>query len=70
MPTGDFNVKPGDTSYDVITKGQIQAGADPMEIPKIPHGSKWVAKLNRPLRSAYMIAHGSEPDFTNYAHTS
>ena len=70
MRTGDFNIKPGDTSYDVITKGKIQDGTSPAEIPKIPHGSKWVAKLKRPLRSAYMTSHGSEPDFTNFAHTS
>lgn len=67
---GDFNTKPGDTSYNVITKGQIQDDTDPADIPNIPYGSKWVAKLDRPLRSAYMISHGSEPDFTNFAQTS
>lgn len=66
---GDFNIKPGDSAYNMITCG----GIDPDHVdfpPKAPDGSsatKWFPNNFTPMKSAYKEVIGSEPDFTNYA---
>jgi len=63
--SGDFNIKPGDPQYQLITTGSI----DPASIayPEAKWGDTWQPSLSEPLRSAYAEAFGQEPDFTNYA---
>ncbi len=63
--TGDFNIKPGDLQYQLITTGAI----DPASVayPEAKWGDTWQPSLSEPLRSAYQEAFGQEPDFTNYA---
>ena len=62
---GDFNLKPGDGGYDLITTGGIPDTHD--AAPGAPPGELWDTKLSYPMRSAYKVALGSEPDFTNHA---
>lgn len=70
---GDFNFKPRDSSYKMITTGQL----DPShrDFPKkasIFDGSlpeKWMPTLRFPMKSAYHEVLGHEPDFTNFAQT-
>lgn len=70
---GDFNIKPHDASYKMITSGKM----DPShrDFPKkasVSDGSlpeKWMPKLRFPMKSAYKEVLGHEPDFTNYAQT-
>lgn len=67
---GDFNFKPGDESYRMITTGQIDAGhRDYPKRSSVPDGSdpgKWMPRVRYPMKSAYKAVLGSEPDFTNY----
>lgn len=66
---GDFNIKPGDSAYEMITSG----GIDPDHAhfpPRAPDGSeagKWFPGRFEPMKSAYRELTGKEPDFTNYA---
>jgi 2',5'-phosphodiesterase len=60
---GDFNIKPGDPSYQLITTGKLDKG-DPC-YPSPKNGYEWISTID-PLRSAYGESSG-EPDFTNYA---
>jgi 2',5'-phosphodiesterase len=62
---GDFNLKPGDGGYDLITTGDIDAAHE--AAPVAPDGETWSTALTYPMRSAYHVATGSEPDFTNFA---
>lgn len=70
---GDFNIKPLDSSYKMITTGQLDPSHS--DFPKkasIPDGSqpeKWMPMLRFPMKSAYSEVLGHEPDFTNYAQT-
>ena len=62
---GDFNLKPGDGGYDLITTGALADGLD--SSPVAPEGGEWSTSLGYPMRSAYKVANGAEPDFTNFA---
>lgn len=65
---GDWNFKPQDAPYQLLTTGTLDA-AHP-DLPRYhlrPH-DPWTVGLGlSPLRSAYVVAEGSEPDFTNFA---
>lgn len=66
---GDFNIKPQDSSYKMITTGQINA-ADrdyPTIVPDNSSPSQWMPTPLFPMKSAYKAVLGQEPDFTNYA---
>jgi hypothetical protein len=61
---GDFNFKPGDAAYRLVTTADTQLGA---AYPNVPQGDAWTPQLMLPMKSAYLEQQGSEPDFTNYA---
>eukprot|EP00240_Pyramimonas_obovata_P003883 CAMPEP_0118938880 /NCGR_PEP_ID=MMETSP1169-20130426/27320_1 /TAXON_ID=36882 /ORGANISM="Pyramimonas obovata, Strain CCMP722" /LENGTH=374 /DNA_ID=CAMNT_0006882977 /DNA_START=262 /DNA_END=1386 /DNA_ORIENTATION=+ len=68
---GDFNIKPSDLQYQLLTEGRMDPN-HPQYTTGCPvkpdyDNSDWAAELKTPLRSAYKEALGSEPDFTNYA---
>jgi len=63
---GDWNLKPTDHTYALLTTGKM----DPRltdHYPAPPSGDDWTPNLRCAMRSAYKAAHGCEPDFTNYA---
>ncbi|KAK3241996.1 hypothetical protein CYMTET_48292 [Cymbomonas tetramitiformis] len=71
---GDFNIKPVDdhgseSLYKLLTIGEL-AEDDPA-YPTFPPRRKtnWSPVGGAPLYSAYALATGCEPDFTNYAKT-
>ena len=62
---GDFNLKPCDPGYKMITEGgsnynQLVDQSSNFEV-------KLVVGLDQPLFSAYKLAKGKEPTFTNYS---
>jgi len=61
---GDWNIRPGTSSYRLLTTGTMDKG-DP-EWPTPKHGMEW-SPTCRGMRSAYATKNGNEPDFTNYA---
>jgi len=69
---GDFNFNPTDSSYRYLTEGKIDK-SDP-DCPILPrYGAKvadeWRLDSIKPVKSAYAVVNGREPDFTNYAWT-
>ena len=67
---GDFNVKPFDPCYALLTKGGLPEDAadrEPGQPPRAPDGYAFAAAVTPPLESAYVAATGSEPEFTNFA---
>ena len=72
---GDFNIKPGDSEYELALAGQLDTDHPLMQqmwtIPGFNDGSKraWTMKA-KPMKSAYRKLNGKEPDFTNYARVS
>ena len=60
---GDWNIKPFDSSYQILTTGTMDIGHPNWPTPK--YGMEW-KPTNKPMRSAY-ADFGGEPDFTNYA---
>ena len=65
---GDFNVKPGDAGYWVLTQGFLDP-ADAMHPAPTADAANCQLGTQEPLRSAYKLATGSEPDFTNWVRT-
>lgn len=71
--TGDWNVKPSSPQYELIRNGHLPSGHRQLppdvddENSGAPEG--WTPSLNHPMRSAYAVANGQEPAFTNYAWT-
>ncbi len=68
---GDFNIKPHDSAYRMITTGAMSP-MHPDFPPDAPDGSpadKWFPRKFKPMRSAYAAVNGKEPEFTNYART-
>lgn len=66
---GDFNIKPYDSMYEMITTGSISP-THPDFPPQAPDGTpaeQWFPRNFKPMRSAYAVVNGKEPDFTNYA---
>jgi len=64
---GDWNIKPGDSSYRLLTTGMMDKGAPEWPTPKF--GVEWKPTSTK-MRSAYAVASidgKTEPDFTNYA---
>jgi 2',5'-phosphodiesterase len=61
---GDFNITPDSSQYRLMTTGQMDKG-DP-EWPSPRHGTTWEPTA-KPMASAYRLAEGKEPNFTNYA---
>lgn len=66
---GDFNFKPGDSSYSMILDGNIDPNnADfPPPAPDGTPATKWFPTDFVPMKSAYKEILGTEPDFTNFA---
>ena len=63
---GDFNITPTSDMYKLLTQGRIDTTSSAFPVNEV--GDKWSTDVH-PLRSAYVIATGKEPDFTNYGHT-
>lgn len=61
---GDWNIKPRDSVYDLLTTGKMDANNPDWPIPK--NGMEW-KPIAKPLKSAYAESAHGEPDFTNYA---
>ncbi|KAL3944345.1 MAG: hypothetical protein SGBAC_001592 [Bacillariaceae sp.] len=61
---GDWNIKPHDSTYNLLTTGMMDLGHPNWPTPK--HGTEW-APAAKPMRSAYAESEHGEPDFTNYA---
>ena len=66
---GDWNLKPADHVYALLTTGAMPAAAasDDAYPAPCPEGDTWHPDLCCPMRSAYHVAHGHEPEFTNFA---
>lgn len=62
---GDFNIRPEGSMYRLITTGSLPA--DHPDIPAPRAWDPWVPTVKAPMKSAYAVANGREPDFTNYA---
>ena len=69
---GDFNIKPYDACYQLLTQGSL-SGDFADRTPTKPDGDSvamnFASKVEPPLKSAYVLANGKEPDFTNFAYT-
>jgi hypothetical protein len=61
---GDWNIIPTSPHYHLATSGDLSK-EDP-SYPTPLHGVEWKPTTS-PMRSAYVVAHGKEPDFTNFA---
>ena len=66
---GDWNLKPPDAAYALLTTAKMDPALS-SDYPTVPEGDAWSPTLRCPMRSAYRVAHGHEPDFTNYAQTT
>ena len=67
---GDFNIKPGDPTYDMIVEGEIAPGHPHYPRAAPPDASAAEAAWTpgaAPMRSAYAERNGAEPEFTNLA---
>lgn len=66
---GDFNIKPSDSSYEMILKGQVDTSHSdfPAACPDGAPATQWFPMPLAPMKSAYREVLGVEPDFTNYA---
>lgn len=62
---GDFNIKPSDSIYRFVTTGSVHTD-DPAH-PGTKEGESWSPSIVEPVRSAYRVMLGQEPDFTNFA---
>jgi 2',5'-phosphodiesterase len=61
---GDFNIKPSDPCYRLLTTGEIDS-TDPYH-PSPKGGVEWKpSSIN--MASAYAVSDHGEPDFTNYS---
>ncbi len=66
--TGDYNILPQSAHYKLVTTGTLDR--DDPTYPPPKHGVEWTIG-SVAMDSAYALKHpsGSEPEFTNYAHT-
>jgi endonuclease/exonuclease/phosphatase family metal-dependent hydrolase len=64
---GDFNLMPGSSSYRLLTEGHWEAEHEDFPTPRPDDDTGWDANHVEPLRSAYQVKTGREPDFTNRA---
>lgn len=60
---GDFNFKPGDAAYRLITQGNLDESDAHYPVP--PAWEPWRPVLEKPMHSAY-AALGGEPAYTNH----
>jgi mRNA deadenylase 3'-5' endonuclease subunit Ccr4 len=79
---GDFNIKPDSTMYRLMTEGTVEKSVrndhgtlfcvlilfpQNPDYPVSVEGDSWECLIPKPFRSAYRVANGQEPDFTNFA---
>lgn len=64
---GDFNVKPGDSAYRLVTEGELEQSDEHYPEPTANGG--WEPRIQYAMRSAYADALGAEPELTNWAFT-
>ena len=64
---GDFNFKPHDAPYQLLTTSELPT--DHPHMPPPNPGDTWRPTIAAPLASAYVAADGAEPEFTNLAVT-
>jgi endonuclease/exonuclease/phosphatase family metal-dependent hydrolase len=64
---GDFNLIPGSSSYRLLTEGHWEVEHEDFPTPRTDDDTGWDANNVKPLRSAYRVKNGQEPDFTNHA---
>ncbi|KAA8493671.1 Carbon catabolite repressor protein 4-like 4 [Porphyridium purpureum] len=68
---GDFNLKPSDPMYNLITLGQLPSNFVLEQPENTANGEKENApfdvRVSRPMMSVYAVLNGREPDFTNNA---
>jgi len=65
---GDFNFKPVDPVYRLLTTGTLGDNDLPTPPSHRPDHAPWKPTLREPVQSAYAVLNnGHEPDFTNYA---
>jgi len=67
---GDFNSKPPtDTEpsgvYELFTKGELNADHPHFPVVEIEN-EEWKPRLGHPMKSAYFVANGNEPEVTCY----
>jgi len=66
--TGDFNIQPGSSTYQLLTQGRLDSSHE--DYPHHPDPSKSKRFASCPaLSSVYAAANGAEPDYTNNART-
>ena len=61
---GDFNIKPSDPIYSLITEGNAERTDN---LPRAISYEGWTSKVPEPMKSAYVEATSREPDFTNFS---
>mmetsp|Transcript_37656 Transcript_37656/g.58787 ORF Transcript_37656/g.58787 Transcript_37656/m.58787 type:complete len:199 (-) Transcript_37656:199-795(-) len=64
---GDFNFKPEDSPYKLVTEGLISP--EDKYYPKLLPNDRWEPKVKYAMQSAYQKAEGADPKFTNWAYT-
>lgn len=66
---GDFNIKPSDSSYEMIISGKVDESHPdfPTASPDGKLPQDWFPRPLAPMKSAYREVLGEEPNFTNYA---
>jgi endonuclease/exonuclease/phosphatase family metal-dependent hydrolase len=64
---GDFNLIPGTSAYRLLTEGTWAPEHEDFPTPKPDDDTGWDVNQVKPLRSAYVVKTGKEPDFTNHA---
>ena len=66
---GDWNLKPGDATYALLTTAKMDT-CSAADYPDVPEDDTWTPSLRCAMVSAYRAVHGHEPDFTNYAQSA
>ena len=64
---GDFNMLPGSSAYRLLTEGKWAVEHEDFPTPRAADDTGWDANAVKPLRSAYAVKTGKEPDLTNHA---
>mmetsp|Transcript_12158 Transcript_12158/g.16452 ORF Transcript_12158/g.16452 Transcript_12158/m.16452 type:complete len:170 (+) Transcript_12158:204-713(+) len=68
--TGDFNIKPEDACYAMLTKNYLPSEYSlPLQAFLPPEAKPFSPEIESPLISAYKAKNGKEPQFTNFAFT-
>jgi endonuclease/exonuclease/phosphatase family metal-dependent hydrolase len=62
---GDWNITPDSGLYRMLATGECEAAL----LPPVKHGVAFKPDIGTGVHSAYALANGREPDFTNYAQT-